>query len=48
MISASTGAMALVMVTLVKDHGVEYLFAATVSKIPDLMCQTGDFFFMSS
>lgn len=30
MISAATGAMALVMVTLVKDHGVEYLFAATV------------------
>ncbi len=30
MISAATGAMALVMVTLVKDHGVEYMFAATV------------------
>lgn len=30
MISAATGAMALVMVTLVRDHGVEYLFAATV------------------
>lgn len=30
MISAATGAMALVMVTLVKQHGVEYLFAATV------------------
>jgi len=30
MISAATGAMALVMVTLVKEHGVEYLFAATV------------------
>lgn len=30
MISAATGAMALVMVTLVKHHGVEYLFAATV------------------
>ncbi|WP_134685423.1 SulP family inorganic anion transporter [Brevibacillus migulae] len=30
MISAATGAMALVMVTLVKDHGIEYLFAATV------------------
>lgn len=30
MISAATGAMALVMVTLVKTHGVEYLFAATV------------------
>jgi MFS superfamily sulfate permease-like transporter len=30
MISAATGAMALVMVTLVKEHGVEYLFAATI------------------
>ncbi|MFN3228397.1 MAG: SulP family inorganic anion transporter [Asticcacaulis sp.] len=30
MISAATGAMALVMVTLVKEHGVEYLFAASV------------------
>lgn len=30
MISAATGAMALLMVTLVKDHGVEYLFAATI------------------
>ncbi|MCK5129767.1 MAG: SulP family inorganic anion transporter [Clostridiales bacterium] len=30
MISAATGAMALVMVTLVKNHGVEYMFAATV------------------
>ncbi len=30
MISAATGAMALVMVTLVKEHGVEYLFAATL------------------
>lgn len=30
MISAATGAMALLMVTLVKDHGVEYLFATTV------------------
>lgn len=30
MISAATGAMALLMVTLVKEHGVEYLFAATV------------------
>ncbi|WP_281272111.1 SulP family inorganic anion transporter [Paenibacillus flagellatus] len=30
MISAATGAMALVMVTLVRQHGVEYLFAATV------------------
>ncbi len=30
MISAATGAMALVMVTLVKEHGLEYLFAATI------------------
>lgn len=30
MISAATGAMALVMVTLVAEHGVEYLFAATI------------------
>ena len=30
MISAATGAMALLMVTLVKKHGLEYLLAATV------------------
>jgi SulP family sulfate permease len=30
MISSSTGAMALLMVTLVKDHGLQYLLAATV------------------
>ncbi len=30
MISAATGAMALVVVSLVKDHGVEYLLAATI------------------
>ena len=30
MISAATGAMALVMVSLVKNHGLEYLLAATV------------------
>ncbi len=30
MISAATGAMALLMVTLVAEHGIEYLFAATV------------------
>jgi len=30
MISAATGAMALLMVTLVASHGVEYLLAATV------------------
>lgn len=30
MISAATGAMALVMVTLVREHGLEYLLAASV------------------
>ncbi|MEH6388207.1 MAG: SulP family inorganic anion transporter [Pseudomonas profundi] len=30
MISAATGAMALLMVTLVRDHGLEYLLAATM------------------
>ncbi|AKH70237.1 sulfate permease-like transporter, MFS superfamily [Spongiibacter sp. IMCC21906] len=30
MISAATAAMALLMVTLVKDHGLEYLLAATI------------------
>lgn len=30
MISAATGAMALVMVSLVKEYGIEYMFAATV------------------
>ncbi len=30
MISAATGAMALLMITLVKDHGLEYLLAATL------------------
>lgn len=30
MISAATGAMALLMATLVKEHGVGYLFAATI------------------
>jgi SulP family sulfate permease len=30
MISAATGAMALVMVSLVKNHGLDYLLAATV------------------
>src|SRR5210317_2342826 len=30
MISGATGAMAVVMVSLVADHGVEYLFAAVV------------------
>jgi sulfate permease, SulP family len=29
MISAATGAMALLMVTLVKEHGLQYLMAAT-------------------
>ncbi len=30
MISGATGALAVVMVSLVKDHGVEYLFATVV------------------
>ncbi len=30
MISAATGAMALVMVTLVRDHGLQYLMAASI------------------
>jgi len=30
MISAATGAMALVMVTLVREHGLQYLLAATI------------------
>jgi SulP family sulfate permease len=30
MVSAATGAMALLMVTLVKDHGLQYLLATTV------------------
>ncbi|MGF1777275.1 SulP family inorganic anion transporter [Vibrio nomapromontoriensis] len=30
MISAATGAMALLMVTLVKEHGLEYLLAVTI------------------
>ncbi|WP_395944635.1 SulP family inorganic anion transporter [Brevundimonas sp.] len=30
MISAATGAMALLMVGLVRDHGLEYLFAASI------------------
>ncbi len=30
MISAATGAMALLMLTLVKNHGIEYLFAASI------------------
>lgn len=49
MISAATGAMALLMVMLVKEHGLEYLLAATlltgviqviagVCKLGNLMC----------
>ncbi|BBA36704.1 sulfate transporter [Methylocaldum marinum] len=30
MISAATGAMALLMITLVKEHGLQYLFGATL------------------
>lgn len=32
MISSSTGTMALLMVTLVKDHGLKYLLAAFISE----------------
>lgn len=39
MISAATGAMALVIVTLVKNHGLEYLLAATVlTGILQILC----------
>lgn len=49
MISAATGAMALLMVTLVKEHGLQYLLAATlltgviqvvagVCRLGNLMC----------
>jgi SulP family sulfate permease len=31
MISAATGAMALLLVTLVKEHGLQYLFATTIA-----------------
>lgn len=30
MISAATGAMALVLASLVKNHGVDYMLAATL------------------
>ena len=30
MISAATGAMAVVLVTLIRDHGIQYMFAATI------------------
>src|SRR3989337_4205522 len=30
MISAATGAMALLMITLVKEHGLQYLLATTI------------------
>ena len=33
MISAATGAMALLMVTLVKEHGLQYLLAANFDRI---------------
>lgn len=32
LISAATGAMALLMIHLVKDHGLQYLFAATIKE----------------
>lgn len=42
MISGATGALAVVMVSLVKDHGVEYLFA-TVVLMGILQCLAGAF-----
>ncbi|MES2505087.1 MAG: SulP family inorganic anion transporter [Verrucomicrobiota bacterium] len=46
MISAATGAMALLMVTLVKEHGLQYLLAATlltgVFQIIAGLCKIGD------
>jgi UMP-CMP kinase len=36
MISAATGAMALLMVTLVKDHGLQYLLVATLLTLSSL------------
>jgi len=30
MISAATGAMAILMIDLVRDHGIQYLFATTI------------------
>ncbi len=42
MISGATGALAVVMVSLVKDHGVEYLFA-TVVLMGVLQCLAGLF-----
>ncbi|MBA4136142.1 MAG: sodium-independent anion transporter [Opitutus sp.] len=46
MISAATGAMALLMVTLVKDHGLHYLLAATlltgVLQIVAGLCRLGE------
>ncbi|NLG60049.1 MAG: SulP family inorganic anion transporter, partial [Gammaproteobacteria bacterium] len=33
MISAATGAMALVMIDLVRDHGLQYLLAATLAVV---------------
>lgn len=39
MISAATGAMALLMITLVREHGLEYLLAATVlTGILQMLC----------
>ena len=36
MISGATGALAVVMVALVADHGVEYLFATTATGMSSL------------
>lgn len=39
MISAATGAMALLMITLVKNHGLEYLLIATVATgVAQMIC----------
>jgi SulP family sulfate permease len=42
MISAATGAMSLLMVTLVRDHGLQYLFAASI--LTGLLQVVGGFF----
>ncbi|MDP4946462.1 MAG: SulP family inorganic anion transporter [Alishewanella sp.] len=46
MISAATGAMALLMITLVREHGLEYLLAATlltgVLQIAFGLCKLGE------
>ena len=41
MISAATGAMALLMVTLVKEHGLQYLFGDCPDRCPADYCRLG-------